>query len=81
VAEALVLVVGKRGEFSQQDGENVLDEIGGVGGLQAHAASPKVQERRVQIDEAWPGALLIGAAQSFEQAGRGLVHGRQVVFE
>jgi hypothetical protein len=70
-----VPVARELGQFADQQDEDILDEVGGVGVAQADAASPVKEQRGVELDEAAPGFLLARLAQSFEETGRRRVHG------
>ena len=53
-AEPLVLVVGELRQFADQQGEDVLNQVGRVRLLQPGAARRAEQQRRVQMHEARP---------------------------
>src|SRR5262249_7885302 len=57
-------------------GEDVLHEVVGIGLLQPQASSRVIKERGIELDKACP--ILCshcGAAQAFQEAPRGCVHG------
>ena len=54
VAKALVPVVGELRQLADEQGEDFLNEVGGVRLLQADAPRPVEEQRRIEIDEAPP---------------------------
>src|SRR5262249_33166087 len=76
VAEAFLRIVGELGKALQEQGEHVLNQVGGVVSLKPQLAGPVVEERRVQFDEAIPGGALGRPAEAFEKAGGGLMHSK-----
>ena len=74
-AKAALAVVVELRQLSQQDGENVLDQVGGILLLQAGAPRPVVDKRGIELHEPRPGAGLAGRAQALQQTRRGRVHG------
>src|SRR5262249_28584592 len=76
-AETAAGLVAERGHLLDEDGEDFLEQVGGVVVVEAGAPRPAVEEGRVELDETLPGVPVVRAAEAFEQAERGRVHGRR----
>ena len=78
--EAALPIVGKLGHLRDEQAEDILHQIGGVGILQADLPRPRVDQRRVEIDEPRPCLLVHGLFEALEETDRCNGHARALAW-
>ena len=67
--ETLPAVVDEFRQLAEEEGQDFLDEIGGIGFLESRTAGSVIEQWRVEVHELRPSLRIGGPSQSLQQAG------------